>query len=714
MTNHPGRQGINWIAVSIGCAIAILLAAVLIALILIYTVVSSQPVLVEEATPVAAIELNPAGEVEVVQAPPTLMPTQPSLSIVTATPLPTLLPTALPVEPTVTPAPAVGEQREIRGDVPPSIIQKPLVEQHLVDLERMWTLDPPEYDYFAVAQQFGDDVGERIVLREPPLVGEIREFRVDDQVVSAELVASTANAYIWMETDYVYSAALLQQVAQKLEDEIYPNLFKLFGEEWRPGVDGDPHFSILHLTEVNTFDEIGFFNSVNQYPRTLDDSSNEQEIIFLNMGQIDFGSPLYYATVAHEIQHLIHWNLDRNETVWLNEGLSQLGEAYLGFLTSQTNDYLDNPSVQLNTWGYEGDVIYRHYAASYIFATYFWEQLGDDAVHDLAASPLNGMASVRQVLQRSRPDLTLERFLADWAVANLLDDRPRDSRYGYSTFRIAFPDKEERIRNFPWESVKLIPQYGVHYLDIRESGTYSLTFAADTTALLLPAAPPSGNRVWFSPSSNDVAASLTRPFDLTLLNSATLEFTAWYDLERDFDFAYVELSTDEGQTWEAIAAKNHVPGIYGPALTGRSAALAQNANGWVREAISLDEYVGQEVLVRFQVLNDGAFSERGFALSSIGIPEINYLSTADERPDDWVSEGFAVVGTELPQQWSLQLVQGQTVQQIPLDDMNRAEWSVSADSQGATLIVMPQTPWIHDVATYWLKVDQTENISPSQ
>ena len=714
MTNHTRRQGIDWVAVSIGCAVIVLLLAVLIALILVYTVVSSQPVEVEVAPPVAAVEVINAEDAPIVQLPPTLLPTQPSLAIVTATPIPTATPTETAVPPTLTPAPGQAGLRDIRGDIPPSIIQRPIEERQREDLLRMWELELPEYDYFAVAGQFGDDVGERVVATTPPLLGETREFWVDEQLVSAELVFISDNIYYWMQDDYVYPGNLLEQVTERIETEIYPGLVSLFGEEWKPGIDNDPHFSILHLTRVETFDEIGFFNSVNQYPRTLDESSNEQEIIFLNMGQIDFGSPLYYATVAHEIQHLIHWNLDRNETVWLNEGMSQLAEAYLGFLTSETTDYLDNPALQLNNWGYEGDVIYRHYAASYLFATYFWEQLGDQAMRDLSNSPMNGLASVRDILGNYRPDTTLEQFLSDWAVANLMDDRDLDDRYGYSTFRIAFPDKEERIRNFPWESVKLIPQYGVHYLDIRESGTYSLTFAADTTAPLLPSEPPSGERVWFAPSSSDVAATLTRPFDLTSLQSATLEFVAWYDLERDFDFAYVEVSTDRGNTWEMLVPDNYVPGIYGAALTGRSAALSQNVDGWISEAISLDEYVGQEILLRFEVLNDGAFSERGFALASIGIPEINYLSTADERPDDWEAAGFAVVGTELPQQWSLQLVQGQDVTLIELDELNRAEWSVSADSQGATLIVMPQTPWIRDVATYWLKVDQSAPVSPSR
>ncbi|HFC13050.1 MAG TPA: hypothetical protein ENJ56_09430 [Anaerolineae bacterium] len=634
------------------------------------------------------------------------------MAIVTATPTPRPSPTLIVLPPTPAATITPPAKRDVRADIPPAIIQAPISELARENLARMWSLDLPAYDYFAVAQQFGDRVGERTVERQAPILGEVRDFLVDERVVSAELVASTDSIYFWMETGYVYSSTALNEIVNTIETDVYQPTTHLFGQEWQPGIDNDPHFSILHLASIETFDEIGFFNSVNQYPAALDNASNEQEIIFLNMDQLEFGSTLYYATVAHEVQHLIQWNLDRNETVWLNEGMAQLAEINLGYQTSETRDYLNDIALQLNTWGYENDVIYRHYAASFLFLTYFWEQLGDEAVHALSASSLNGLASVREALHTYRPEISLETFLINWATANLLDDEILDSRFGYSTFHIAFPDKEDRMRDFPWEAIKSIPQYGVHYLDIRASGTFSVTFAGDSITYLLPTLPPQGARVWFTPASTDVSATLTRAFDLTETQAATLEFTAWYDLERDYDFAYVEISADNGTTWQTLPPANFSPGIYGAALTGRSAAVPSANDGWITEAIDLTAYIGQTVLIRFEVLNDGAFSEHGFALSSIGIPEINYLSTADERPDDWVAEGFAVVGIELPQQWSIQMVQGKTVTPIELDAFNQASWSVSADSQGATLIIMPQTPWIDEMATYWLKVENPTTINP--
>ncbi|MHC5804586.1 hypothetical protein ACYTX7_10290, partial [Streptococcus pyogenes] len=75
---------------------------------------------------------------------------------------------------------------------------------------------------------------------------------------------------------------------------------------------------------------LGYFTDENQYPRSLFSQSNEREMIYLNMGQLTLGTPLYDGTLVHEVQHLIQWNLYDNEDQWFNEGLSQIAEVIAG------------------------------------------------------------------------------------------------------------------------------------------------------------------------------------------------------------------------------------------------------------------------------------------------------------------------------------------------------------------------------------------------
>ena len=378
--------------------------------------------------------------------PPTLTPTMQGDALVLIQPSQTPRPTATPVA-TPTPTPEFTKT-PLAHWVPLEVVQRPIDADMQADLERMWLLDLPPYDYYEVAVRLGQVQAKRTIDRIAPELFAVETFKLDEIEVSAELAYITDNAYFWVEEGFVYNPQLLRNVTIRFESDLYPRLTDLFGQEWRPGVDGDSHLNVVHLRSSVEFDEIGFFNSVNQYPVALDATSNEREMVFLNMDQLELGSDLYFATLIHEVQHLIQWNMDRNESVWLNEGLSQLAEIYLGFDTSETIDYLDDPSIQLNTWHYDGVEIYKHYAASYLFATYLWEQLGDDAVRELVRAPSNGLASVRQVLSKFDPTISIEQFMINWAIANLINDKELNSQHGYDSLSIGFPDKEDRIEAF--------------------------------------------------------------------------------------------------------------------------------------------------------------------------------------------------------------------------------------------------------------------------
>ena len=623
-------------------------------------------------------------------------PSTPS-PIPTNTPLPTLTPT-----PTLEPTP-----EPIVLDVPASVIQQPVGPLAADNLTKLWNADFSPYDYYDMAVRANSSgVSKRTVEGTPWEVGDIQTFTLDERLIEARLAAVTPNTYHWFETNLNYNDSTLQEVVDRLEDDYYPRLSDLFGSEWNPGVDNDPHFSILHFDDDGQYSELGFFDSINEYPRTVDPSSNEQEMIFMNMSQLILGEELYYGTLVHELQHLIQWNLDNNETIWLDEGLAQLAELYVGFQTAESVDYLTDTSLQLNTWSYEGDDIYAHYSATYLFMTYLWEQLGNDAIRELAANPDNGFIAVREVIKNFRPNSTLEQFMGDWAVANLLDDVVTDPRFGYQSYTVGLPELNDRIRAVPYETEQELSQYGVHYVDIRPMGTVTLTFVGDTLADMLPTTVPDGDRVWFAPPMNDSSLKLTRAFDLTGVNKATLLFSAWYELEQDFDFAYVEVSADGGRTWEFVRPEHAVQGIYGPAITGNSADIDGHINGWVEEAILLDDFTGNEILLRFEVLTDSAITGYGFAIDNIFIPEINFFDSMEGDVSAWQTTGFVSSGTQLPQQWSVQLVQDGIATTIPLNELNQVQVPIQISNAGATLIIMPQTPFIDIPAYYWLKMTQ--------
>ena len=184
-----------------------------------------------------------------------------------------------------------------------------------------------------------------------------------------------------------------------------------------------------------------------------------------------------------------------------------------------------------------------------------------------------------------------------------------------------------------------------------------------------------------------------------------MTYATWYELETDFDFAYVEVSADNGQTWEILSPLTASSGVYGPAYSGYSSDVSESFNGWLFEAVDLSDYIGQNILVRFEVLSDGAFAERGFAVTQIEIAQIGYTSNVDRNANEWEARGFVPVGPLLPQNWSVVEVENGQVTPLELDEMNRAQWSISAEVS-TTLIIMPQTPFVEENASYWLRIEQ--------
>ncbi len=582
--------------------------------------------------------------------------------------------------------------------IPKRIEQAPIPPRAGGDLIRLYEGEYPAHDFYETAVRLSSkNLGDRIRNTPPYSIGDARTFASNEGTHSAHLLYITDHIYFWMEDGLNLNKAEIRAAADRLENEYLPRLTTLFGDVWTPGIDGDPHFSILHIDGENNDSELGWFIDTNEYPRTIYTDSNEQELIFMVMSNLETSEPLYDGTLVHEIQHLIQWHMDANEPSWMNEGLSQLAEIYVGLETVDAYDYLIAPETRLNEWDSDEDTVDAHYANAYLYAVYIWEQLGDEGVQALSHHSANGLLAVRDILELYAPDRSLEQFTADWAAANYLD--APNGRYGYAAIDLDDVAIQYGIGNAAYDEVNELGQFGVHYISLDMSDPTTLSFVGDTAAPLIDNAPPDGGQFWYAPSVDDVDAVLQRPFDLRTLNSATLTFDTWYDLEKDWDYTYLTISTDGGANWQLLVPKHISAGEYGPGWNGKSANEKNSSFGWVSEEVSLNNYVGEEVIIRFDLLTDSAVNGRGFAIDNIAIPELLYMDDG-EQPSDWQAVGFIQTGWQLPQQWSVQWVHDGTVENLPLNSLNQGEWLLEGDS---ILIIMPQTPFIDEMATYWIK-----------
>ena len=610
-----------------------------------------------------------------------------------------------------TPTPFAGQDSANQAEIPDSlglelpaqIDQSNPTQAMKASLIRWQSAFYPTNDYFESAQRLGStDPGKRTRLAPTYNIGDTEEFITDSGVQEATLLAATANIYFWVDSDLRYDSAEMQALAQRFEQDYLPLLENNFGQVWTPGMDGDPHFTVLHLEEFEEGSELGFFDSGDEYPRAINSSSNEQEIIYLNMAAMELGSDLYFGTMVHEVQHLVQWHNDANEETWLDEGLGQLVETMAGLNSVDTfYDWQVDTSVQLNGWNYDDeDAVFAHYGAAYLFTLYFWEQLGDAALRELAQHPQNGMRSARAVLVRYAPGTPLEEFLADWAVALWFDDENAGIPYHFRSKEFSQPEARHTFNSLPDSRTDTISQFGLHYLELNQPGPVTVSFAGDSVVPLLPHSPPSGDHIWFAPPVENIAAQMTANFDLSAVSAATLTFNHWYELEEDWDYVYVTASTDGGNTWELLSADGSTAGQYGPGFNG-------TLDGWRSESVSLNRFAGQQLLLRFEMLTDGAINLGGYALDNIAIPEIGYSSDAETDDGRWQLDGFMRTTWLLPQTWSVQWAPADTngdIFELPVNEIGEGRLEVNAGMGEGILIIMPQTEFNSATLDYWIEV----------
>ncbi len=533
--------------------------------------------------------------------------------------------------------------------------------------------------------------------------------------IYAVLEYKTEHAYMWVEEEASFSHAGLVSAADFFEENTYATNRAFFGSEWTPGVDNDPHIGILHARNLGS-GVLGFFGSADEFVSEVRSTSNEMEMFYINIDLLQINTPEYHCTLAHEFQHMIHWHQDRNEATWINEGFSELACPLNGFQASgHAWSFASQPDNQLNDIDYEAADSSASYGAGYLFTAYFLDRFGPEATQALVAHPENSFASVDAVLEELGLDLTHEDVFADWVVANLLDDPSiAGERYGYEDsdpppFQVGITYHGQ---DYPVSESAAVCQYGTDYIELHGEQPLLFHFTGSAQVGLVNATARSGRYVWWSNRSDHSDMTLTRAFDLSGMSNATLEFWAWYDIEQDWDYAYVEVSADGGQTWEIINTPSCTTtdpngNSFGCGYTGKSGGGATPV--WVQEQVDLSAYVGQEALVRFEYITDDAVNFPGFILDDVAISQTGYFSDFEGDDGGWESAGFIRHANVLPQRWLVQLIlfgPETTVRRLELDGQT-GEWIIPLDdaSSRAVVAISGLAPVTTEVAPYSYEIE---------
>ena len=206
--------------------------------------------------------------------------------------------------------------------------------------------------------------------------------------------------------------------------------------------------------------------------------------------------------------------------------------------------------------------------------------------------------------------------------------------------------------------------------------------------------------------------TLTRAFDLKGLDRATLRAWLWFDIEKDFDYAYVEASADGGQAWTILPGRqtttlNPNGNSFGPAYTGESGGGPSPT--WIEDDFDLTPFAGKKVIIRFEYITDDANNGNGFAVDDVSIPELEYVHDA-ESDGGWIANGFIRTDNCLSENYVVQLVtlgEETTVDTLPLDADRSGRWQLKSPAQGVRriLVISAMAPATTEEAPYELRVE---------
>jgi immune inhibitor A len=606
-------------------------------------------------------------------------------------------------------------------------LSDPVSAEALESLAAMIAGDPPAGDLIEQAERLRGIADIPAVVSEsaaPVAVGATASFFVSNSdtnetlTVSARMRYATPHVYFWVDTSVTASDAEIRTVVDTFENEIYSTNRDFFGSEWSPGIDGDPHLYILWARGLGS-NVAGYYSTADEVPTQAHKYSNQHEMFYMNADAMVLTEDYVMSVLAHEFEHMIHWNNDANEEGWVDEGFAELAVTLNGYDVGGADVvYLNDPDIQLNSWSdINSDDVSAHYGGSFLFMNYFLGRFGRQATQALVRNPANGLAGLDDVVSQlnltnasGTGALTVEDVMADFGAALLLQDADfEDGRFGFKEYPNASGvGSIAEISSCPSDiQTEKVSQFGFDYYAIGCDGAFTIYFAGATTQKALPKDPQDGKYYVWGNRGDKSDMTLTRAFDLPGGKDATLAFDAWYDIEEDWDYAYVEVSTDGGKTWTMQRTKYGTDSdpqgnSYGWGWTG--ASEDQTNSGWVTESVDLSAYAGKKVLVRFEYITDAAVNGEGILIDNIRIPEINYANDFESGLDGWEARGFVRLQNVLPQSFRVLVVHkgsGISVQELILDERMSGALSVTAsEGEEVFIIVLGTARYTRQKASY--------------
>jgi len=363
----------------------------------------------------------------------------------------------------------------------------------------------------------------------------------------------------------------------------------------------------------------------------------------------------YDSTLAHEWQHLLHYELAPGDALFMNEGCSMYAE-YLcnyGIDPDYPNSYFATPDNSLTEWGdHESETvsnILADYGAAALWTMYLADRYGAEflRLYFRLGAPqygIHGIDGINYALYFLHYNERFPDVYRDWTLANLIRaDSPGAGKYNYKSLNLNDPAYipvriyETNGLPVPWTrgtdfgntitilgydtGVSKVMRWGTDYISF-DNWNHPGHIYFDGDNVCVPPPPHlwtlGVDGYWYSGTGVDLADEFIAGNAYVDPTNPTLTIVTKYDLEPLWDYGFVQVSTDGGNTWTSLAntytTADHDPAAHPDIVANLPGLTDRNPDwpGWTTMSFDLTPWSGEGVIVGFHYMTDWATTNSGW------------------------------------------------------------------------------------------------------
>lgn len=500
-----------------------------------------------------------------------------------------------------------------------------------------------------------------------------------------QLMAIGQIAEVWVQVDMsfpdsrdtpVITAEDAEWFLNEFETNIYPIDTEYFGTpDFHDGSNallGDAYYEpngrnvilISNIRDEAYYDQQYPYYIVGFYWGVFEDAFDRNIVSIDSADFLNRRESVYAPTLAHEYQHLIHDDYNPDDGSWMNEGCSMYAEPLCGYDIpwGDIEAFLATPDNSLTEWGDQGGInILADYGQAFMWAAYLGDHYGSEFLSHFVQAGIPNVEGINAALAYFGYTETFDEVFLDWTLANLLHtDTIGDGLYNYKLFDLNTVDFLRIYDvNKPYTTIVgseqgetvtyirdktgvfMTGSFGTDYYqlgNINDRFTTLFDFDGDDYASLptweLVDEDGDGDFEWYStPSLPESDISIYREIDLSGYSAAPmLTFDTKYIIEPNWDYGFVQISTDGGSTWTSLENEytnyDLVEDGY-PAIREELPGLCGDSGGWINMGFDLSPYAGQTVLLQFRYMTDWGYEDPGWWVDNIAIDGV-VIDNADD------------------------------------------------------------------------------------